>query len=1026
MPGALRLLIRMWQWWLEGVEKAVEQAMMRVLFDARDREMLAIVTDVVNRDQARTQLKRLLDPFLHPHGIKEMAAAPGLRIAYAVINLLGLLQAGKAEDRINALRTLRDEVFNITHSTFRNNTARVLVEIMKELVRAHGDDRRRLELAHDFRSATSGKPRIVRKLLRRYHLVEMPEEWNQIAFDDHVHDAHTKGRKSATHLIMDAWIKGIRHLTVIYYNHVRPEAVMELLEAAEIMGITARIGIELSARFHGSYAQLIWLPPGFPDTQDLLDFLAEPSVVEFMAESRKVSAYQERYILALLREFNAHHRLDLGDACGIQLPPLPEGEFLDFVGTGQASVLHLARFIQQRLSSILQERLARLRARYEVADPEQRRELVGPIEEMEALDSETIVDRYLRPENNPSLADPTVPRDDPDVPELLRASPAELSERLNQLHSGYRITLNLSELKVEDVLELLYDCRGRITHLEIFNLKDYTTGKAIHCAEINRLQLAINEDNVITLKRVIRDIIRRMEHSERPDRAARLAKLREILCNIPVLQSFYKASPLKSRIGSDSTGRSRLLHGMGLVVKDTLPCRAQREIERAPGTSFQIIPFQISAYPRMTYVPTPSSRRLLQLLDGAWCASARLRRLCHERRSEWVLTRYSRYVEGGGNVATLGGIQKESGNHSRPATAQSQAVGEGPAWKYLNTGLKNGLKVLLGFLPALVSFALTKDWWLLAYLGAFIWFGITGFRNILQSVLGGGGIRRSPLLRWNDYVSWNRLTDSLLFTGFSVPLLDYLVKTLLLNDLFQINIATHPKALYALMAVANGIYISSHNTFRGLPRSAVFWNFFRTLLSIPLAIGLNAAAGGILQGSGVAGVSDILQKWAAIISKTASDCVAGVIEGLADRQVNIRMRRSDYSVKFRQLFDTYARLEILFPESDVLEMLAAPKEFMRTLGEAAHDLEKIIIINALDLFYFWMYQPRARSALRAMLRDMSHEERRIVARSQFILQRRREISQLFLDGLLGKRFSKALAFYLDRSPEYMEAVRKMA
>ena len=32
--------------------------------------------------------------------------------------------------------------------------------------------------------------------LRRYHLLEMPEEWNQIAFDDHVHDANTKGRKT--------------------------------------------------------------------------------------------------------------------------------------------------------------------------------------------------------------------------------------------------------------------------------------------------------------------------------------------------------------------------------------------------------------------------------------------------------------------------------------------------------------------------------------------------------------------------------------------------------------------------------------------------------------------------------------------------------------------------------------------------------------------------------------------------------------------------------------------------------------
>jgi hypothetical protein len=132
----------------------------------------------------------------------------------------------------------------------------------------------------------------------------------------------------------------------------------------------------------------------------------------------------------------------------------------------------------------------------------------------------------------------------------------------------------------------------------------------------------------------------------------------------------------------------------------------------------------------------------------------------------------------------------------------------------------------MGFIPAFLSFYLTNSWWVLAYFGAFIWFGITGVRNIVQSVLGGGGISRSPLLRWNDYVSWVRISDSLLFTGFSVPLLDYLVKTLLLDRFMGITTATNPLALYTVMAVANGIYLSSHNLFRGLPKAAVYGNFF--------------------------------------------------------------------------------------------------------------------------------------------------------------------------------------------------------
>jgi hypothetical protein len=59
-------------------------------------------------------------------------------------------------------------------------------------------------------------------------LLEMPEAWNQISFDDHVHDANTKGRKSSTHLIMDAWIKGIRRLRVVHYNYIEPRFAAEL------------------------------------------------------------------------------------------------------------------------------------------------------------------------------------------------------------------------------------------------------------------------------------------------------------------------------------------------------------------------------------------------------------------------------------------------------------------------------------------------------------------------------------------------------------------------------------------------------------------------------------------------------------------------------------------------------------------------------------------------------------------------------------------------------------------------------
>ena len=159
--------------------------------------------------------------------------------------LYEVITAGKAQDRLVALRSLREEVFTSATTFYHRNTARVLVQIMKELVRSRGRELKQLKLAHDFRMVYTGKPRLVREQLAKYHLLEMPEEWNQFAFDDHVHDANTKGRKSPTHLLMDAWIKGIRQLTVVYYNHVDREVVEELLEAGEILDIHVRVGIEL-------------------------------------------------------------------------------------------------------------------------------------------------------------------------------------------------------------------------------------------------------------------------------------------------------------------------------------------------------------------------------------------------------------------------------------------------------------------------------------------------------------------------------------------------------------------------------------------------------------------------------------------------------------------------------------------------------------------------------------------------------------------------------------------------------------
>jgi len=231
--------------------------------------------------------------------------------------------------------------------------------------------------------------------------------------------------------------------------------------------------------------------------------------------------------------------------------------------------------------------------------------------------------------------------------------------------------------------------------------------------------------------------------------------------------------------------------------------------------------------------------------------------------------------------------------------------------------------------------------------------------------------------------------------------------------------------LYTFIALANGIYLSSHNAFRGLPEGAVFGNFFRTILSIPLAIALNAGISSLLATAGVVGVDLILQKWAAIISKTASDVVAGIIEGTADRYNNIRMRFRDYKSKFGELLETYAQLELLFPEVQTFRVLEYSSGSKRKVHAEAHDLEKVIMVHALDLMYFWMYQPRSRSALQLFLHTLSEEERYILVSSQDTLQRHREVSQMFIDGILGNNYPRPLSLYLSRYEEYLQSIKQL-
>ncbi len=994
-----------------------------ILFDQRDHDLIRIVNSVYDADKRPGYTRKLYYPFFHPLGIKELAESKGLRTASAIVHLLESMERGAIENRLQALQGLKDEILNTAGGSMPKNTARVLLQIMKDLVRAKGDDALQLQLAHRFRMAAFGKPRVIRRLLQHYHLLEMPEEWNQIAFDDHVHDANTSGRKSPTHLIMDAWIKGIRRLRVIYYHCIEPRFAAELIQAANIMDIDLRIGIEFWARYRDRYISFIWVSRGLPDAEAFLCFLAEPHVVDFMEEGRAVLKYQERYVLRLLAGFNDHYLEDMAKDLDIEMDPLDPEAFLKFAEPGQPSVPHLGEYIHHLAVQAMTERLNELKESFQTGDREARDLIQNQVEKMDRFSTKDIMAAYLTPMHHPSIPHPFSVSIDTDIPARLKVDFKTLLARIEKLHHDYRITLKLTHLKPEDVVEILYDGNGLITRVEIINLKDFTVQDKDAIFFINELQKAINAGSLLKLKRVVREIIRSVEFSDYADKADRLEKLVGILHDIDALKTMYAVRPIKSRIGSDSTGKAHQAYGMGFGIVDTLPLRTRRRIRKDNGDRM-ILPASISVSLQTTSFPVneipPLLKRLIRMVR--WIPG--LDQIFPVKKRHWVFESFSLDMKTRGNIVTLSGLQKEIRNNLRLELEEDAEKKRPPFFSNMNTKIKNTLKIIVGFVPAFLCFFLTKDWWFLAWFGAFIWFGITGFRVILQSVLGGGGINRSSLMKWNDFVSWERLTDALLFTGFSVPLLDYLIKTLLLDRTLGVTTATSPLLLYSVMALANGIYLSSHNTFRGLPKGMITGNFFRSILSIPVAVLMNMVIGAILTFYQIPGVDAVLQKWAAIISKAASDVVAGLIEGTVDRFHNLELRKRDINKKFSDLFETYTKLELLFPETEELKILETPQQLFNNRNSEVRDLAAMIIINVLDLFYFWMYLPRARMTILDRVCRLTPEEKIIFIQSQKILEQEQHISRLLVDGLLGRHFSRPLSFYLTTYPIYLKALEK--
>jgi hypothetical protein len=737
-----------------------------------------------------------------------------ITIAEAYLMVVKELESTHSKARLRALRMMVDVSFHAKTLDMPLNTARVQMALIKEAVKNRNDRRKQLELLHDFSLASHGQPQVIRKLLDELNVIEVPETGArlknlELGWDEHVHDTATSGRKNPTQLLIDAFIKGISELTIAYSSAASINLMAEALDAGRIVGIRVNLGLEFSMLASGRRFHFMAILPAFKNGKEAAHWFSQhtSSLKVILEGLEKNQGNRVDAVKKLLQYFNetALKELNAGypEDRIYTVPKLKMKELLLTVPETAVNRLHLGEFLYGKYKPVLFNRVMRLKLQHEKSRRDARKKLISDWElrlieeryknlktEYRTLYADALQKKYF---TNPDIGDyQTVFSDIAKIKAILAKAGCTLKV-LHPLEYGF-----------EPASRLLEHCRGLIDRVEIYNMQD----------SIRR-----DPEQILKLARLVNEM--NME-SERKGLAP----------YIPVS-------------GSDSTGRSRTVPGMGFVradmVKGTYRRRyVKRHIALPPYVSSMI---EAKGKP----------------VDPAKVATAPV-------------------------IISMGKITETSaGNRIRyRSDDDNEAAMIPPAkvWHYLNPGLVNLVFSVTGFFVA--------ERFIGPYY-AFLWMAITGFRNSIADLVAGRGTRLSG---WNlKSVNFGNVARSLFWTGFSVPILG-LVKTRF--DAYwpgPIDGALFNTVKFFFISFANGLYLATHNTLRGFDRKVVRANFFRSVIAWPFAT-VFAPLGNML------GVPSIVQ------AKIWSDFVAGFIEGSSKYRKIIALRRRDLEEIIPQVLST--------------------------------------------------------------------------------------------------------------------------
>jgi len=764
-------------------------------------------------------------PPSHPAGFVRELKKRRISIVESYLVIIRSLESEHHRERIDALRMLGEQTSHAKNLTMPLNTARVQIALMKEAIKSRENKRRQLECLYDFTVSSYGQPSVIRARLDELGIIEVPETGQRLAdmdlgWDSHVHDNSSYGRKTPSQLVIDAFIKGISGITVAFNHLATLGNVEEVLAAGEILGVRVQMGAEFSVRTRGERFHFMYLLPAMRTSAELEEFFRRngEALRPFLDGLDRNQESRIASIRALIDNFNTTHlpAINAGWEPGsvYALPRLDLEAAEEIVPLENLNRMHLGELLYAQWKPVLLRRVLLAMSKVNRAREELARGSIS------RWDFSNIEGRYqtlrkayteLNPEalraqyfGAPQLSEyPTVFTDMAGVCRPLKAT-----------GGGIKIVHPL-EHGLDAAYEVVLANAAWIDQVEVYNMYDSINRSVDDTQRFSRFVNVLNSGSG--------DLVR--PFLEGHDLHGAEAALERTLAVI-------RERPLAPVCGSDSTGRSTTIPGMGFIFASrVLGPRRRRYLER--------------------HFALPEFVSRIVAARGSYVAPEAEAKPPDDIISMGKSTHF---------------VPNRVGDETEVTPIPLDR-----AARYVNPTLRNLLMVGVGFVVA---------WLAIGWEYALVWFGITSLRHVIVDLIARRG---AQLKEWSlRAVDWRNIARSLFWTGFSVPLLSFVKSEFDLLWPLGTSGLLYQFSKFFFIALVNGLYLMTHNTLRGFPRGVAAANLFRTILSWPFA-------------SLFAPLGDLAFIPSGVQSKVWSDVVGGIIEGSGKFIRAVALSRRDLS-----------------------------------------------------------------------------------------------------------------------------------